>query len=172
MIREIREKIEKEKHKENLIVEKLEELQRLLDDTRIEIKGLEAASWHGVEEGNVCYCVVVTMSGGARVEKCYTAINERFEGGFAFATSKEAEHVANMLNYFGLLARKARQMNGLIGYTYDVYDAYDDDTNTCTLWYDEDSERLSYISYVEDVIKCPPLQPLLTVECAKSARFF
>lgn len=80
--------------------------------------------------------------------------------GFAFSTEQEAQRMADMIRYVGLLSRKAREMSGLLGYGRDVNANF----NPYTLfWGNIELNLCKAIQWTEQ----PPLQPILTKECAE-----
>lgn len=147
----------------------LEELQQQYEEMGKTIKKLQAEEeakklpWHGLKVGDV-YFTVGIISSGAIVRK------ERFNGdivderilnsGFGFALESDAQRMADMINYTGLVSRKAREMGGLLGYGYD-----DTIVNGCVLV--SNGDTVDAIR-VDDWMLQPPMQPVLIPECART----
>lgn len=100
------------------------------------------------------------------ITDCNTWENDAVDRGYYnqgnyYPTEAEAQRVADMLNYFFLVQRKAREMGGLLGYAHDnelgepyvlVYNNYDKFN----------------IARVTFHVNAPPLQPILTCNCAET----
>lgn len=111
------------------------------------------------------YWTSKTGSTSVHIQK-ETWSNTAFDHGFRntgnfFATEQEAQGYADMMNYVFLVDRKARELGGLVGYGHIADgEAYALVRNAYFL------EARHVFHYPE----IPPLQPVLTKECAEALK--
>lgn len=111
------------------------------------------------------YWFVVIDEDGARVDYEYwdddSIDNGYHTTGNCYPTESEAQRVADMLNYFFLVQRKARELGGLLGYGKDV----DASSNPYVLYYGNSGFGATKITEWADH---QPMVPILSKKCAET----